>query len=527
MQILILKQFSTLFSRSRRGKRIVFKALHSNKLKKSRLVPAEGAASGRHLLGANFLPLVPSLLALLLVVGCAAPADRTKQLLELDLANRQQAIANLSRTYEAQPEAWTAYSLGILHGAEGDYPAMNQWFDRCHALTAEHDEDITHARLSHWRHEARAGDHAAGEGRWAEAATHLARALEAAPQKKETRLRHVAARVMAFGPGLAEIRTLVAAGRPAPVLRWLEQAARPENASTRLETRVRLTSQLRGARTQTGDAMAAFVASELARLDRDWPAMIQLQEEAAKMGAAEHDLGKPLAAARRATATDLLQQALELFSDERAAAALARLDTAAMVDPDRADIISARQNIRNLESAAGAGAVAEVLALGDLDTAWRSVWMHRLHHQGRLREAAMVAENLLSHPDNLTLRQKNQALRVRVAFSRRVSDLDQARDDLRALLDDGQPHPEVAFLLGDVLLAQSRYEEARHRFEQARAWGDESVALILRLAGVAFSQNDFAAMADWAHIALEEDPDNNEARGLLARARQLGEGGTP
>ncbi len=506
--------------------------LNNKNLKETRALRRSGVDSGWRPWQANFLPLASSLLTLLWLVGCAAPADRTKQLLELDLANREQAIGNLTRNYRTQPEPWVAYSLGVLYGAEGQYQAMNQWFDRCRTLTSEYDEDIIYIRLSHWRDEARAGDQAAAQGDWLAAMEYLARALEAAPEKKETRLRHLAARVMALGPGLEEIRTLVAAGRPAAVHRWLEQAAAPENAASRLETRVRLTSQLRGAGSprgdahdpdaRTADALATFVASELARMDQDWTEMLQLQEQTAALGAGATEFRKPLTAARRGTGTHLLQQALELFAAEKVPAALAKLDTAAMVEPGRADIVAARRNIRNLEKARDAHAVNEVLALGDLDTAWLSVWMHRLHHQGRLREAGLVADHLLNHADALTPRQKNQALRVRVAFSRREGDLEQAGDALRAMLADGRPQPQVAAVLGDVLLAQSRYEEARHRFEQARDWGDDSLALVLRLAGVAFSQNDFRTMAAWAKVALEEEPDNTEARALLAKARQLG-----
>ncbi len=511
--------------------------LNNKNLKETRALRRSGADTRWRPWQANFLPLASSLLSLLWLVGCAAPADRTKQLLELDLGNREQAIGNLTRDYRTQPEPWVAYSLGVLYGAEGQYQAMNQWFDRCRTLTAEYDEDIIYTRLSRWRDEARAGDQAAARGDWLAAMDYLARALEAAPEKKETRLRHLAARVMALGPGLEEIRALVAAGRPAAVHRWLEQAAAPENAASRLETRVRLTSQLRGAGgprgdarnadartadTQTADALATFVASELARMDHDWPEMLQLQEQTAALGAGASEFRKPLAAARRGTGTHLLQQALELFAAEQVPAALAKLDTAAMVEPGRADIVAARRNIRNLERARDARAVNEVLALGDLDTAWLSVWMHRLHHQGRLREAGLVADHLLNHAATLTPRQKNQALRVRVAFSRGEGDLEKAGDALRAMLADGEPQPQVAAVLGDVLLAQSRYEEARHRFEQARDWGDDSVALVLRLAGVAFSQNDFKTMAAWAEVALEEEPDNTEARALLAKARQLG-----
>ncbi len=505
----------------RRRKQNVSKSLQKNNLFVGG--PA-GCANGwplSRLAGANFLPLVSSLLAILWLAGCAAPVDRTKQLLELNLANRQGAIANLTERYAAEPEAWEAYSLGVLHGADRNYEQMNAWFDRCRQLSSEHDEDIAYTRLGHWRDEAAAGDALAAENQWAEAAARFARALKAAPEKNETRLRWIEARVMAFGPGREEIRTLVVADRPAAILRWLENVDGDQQATPRLETRVRLASQLRAANGQPGDALAAFVTAELDRLDRDWLAMARHQQQATAWSEDDSESQALLAASRRTAGTALLQEALELFSAERAPAALAKLDTADLVDPGRADVTGARHNIRNLESAVDARSVAEILALGDLDASWLSVWMHRLYHKGRLREAGMVAQQLLDHPDNLSSRQRNQALRVRVAFSRQVGDLDQAREDLRALLQGGPPQPEVAFLLGDVLLAQSRYEEARVRFEQARAWGDDSLALTLRLAGVAFSQNDYDAMAGWAEVALQQDPANAEALRLRDRARDL------
>lgn len=477
--------------------------------------------------GVRIWPLVSSLLTLLWLAGCAAPVDRTRQLLELDPTDRDGAITELTNRFERTPEAWQAYSLGILHGARGELTTMNTWFTRCRQLSHERDEDIAYARRRHWREEARAGDEAAREGAWARAADHFDRALAATPENEETRLRAVTARIMAFGPGREEIRALAAAGRPAPVLRWLETAAAPEMADRRLETRVRLASQAVAGRSEEGDALVALVAGELARLDRDWPAMARHLERARQLADDDPDILIPLERSRQATATALLQGALELWSVEKAALALATLDTAETLVPGRADIYTARTNIRQLEGATEPREVARILSVGDLDTAWLSVWMHRLHHQERWAEASLVAGYLLDHPDRLTPAIRLQALRIRVAGSRRSGDLDRAREDLRAMLAEDRPQPRVALLLGDVLLAQSRYAEARHRYEQARAWGDDSVALTLRLAGVAFSQNDRQAMTRWAEEALAREPDNAAARALLEKAEPGFEEGNP
>lgn len=512
------------------GKNNVFSLLKSNEIKKlgrwGKFVPEDSRFGA----GTNFRPLMSSLVTLLWLAGCAAPADRTRQLLELDLANRQGTIESLDRQFSARPEAWQAYSLGILYGADGDYKEMNTWFERCRTMTAEHDGDINFARMGHWRDEARAGDEAAAQGQWAEAMTRFEKALLAVPGKKETVERYYEARTLAFGPGLDEIRNLVALEHPEAIYRWLEMVAQEDMAHHRLGIRVRLSSRMNEVAPAPGDDLAHqkaydlahLVCGELARMDRDWLGMDRSFQQIGTGEEASRPLRRQITESRQASATTLLQEALVLWSEENVSAALAKLDTADVVDPDRADVVTARQNIHNLQGARNSAQVAEVLAMGDLDSAWLTVWMHRLHRQGRIQGAGLVADRLLSHPDPLTTDQKSQALRVRVAWSRRQGHLDRACEDLRTLLDDGTPQPEVALLLGDILLAQCHYEEAGLRFEQARRWGLDTVGVSTRLAGVAFSQNDFPAMAAWAASALELDPENEEALALRDRARLLG-----
>jgi len=85
----------------------------------------------------------------------------------------------------------------------------------------------------------------------------------------------------------------------------------------------------------------------------------------------------------------------------------------------------------------------------------------------------------------------------------------------------GAPLPVEAIILGDVLLAQSSYEEALHWYEKAESWGDESVSLILKKARIAFSQDQFSEMEQLALMAAEQDPDNSEVQRILQRARDL------
>jgi tetratricopeptide (TPR) repeat protein len=462
-----------------------------------------------------------ALAGLVLLAGCAAPADRTKQLLELDLANRQGAIESLQKQQTTDPQPWQAYSLGVLFGAEGDYANMNLWFARCSTLSPVHNGEIEFVRLGHWRDEAREADLAAQNSQWPLAVSHLEKALLAVPEKPDTRLRLIEARVMAFGPGLEEIRTLVAAERPEIVYRWLEQAAQPDQADQRLPVRVRLASQIEGTSNENGDALAAYVTGELCRLDGDWLAMDKSYSQSQSLDNTNPERRKQISRARSQVATGLLQNALVHWSFDNVPTALANLDTAEMVDPGRADIVQARRNITALDRAHTSSQVAETLGLGDLDQRWLTFWMSRLYTEGRLRDAGMVSNELLQHADSLNPQQKSQALRVRVAFSRSAGNLDQTRDDLRELLAMGKELPAEAVILGDVLLAQSRYEEARHWFDQARQWGDDSVSLILKKARIAFSQDHFTEMQDLALEASELDPGNKEAQQLLDRAGVL------
>ncbi len=472
--------------------------------------------------GINLLPPVLrirqallGLLALTLAAGCAAPIDRTRQLLELDLAHRQGTIESLQEQLQNQPEPWLAYSLGVLYGADGQYENMNKWFQQCHKMSTELDQDIEYNRLGHWRDESEKADSAAAQGDWALAAAHLEKALAAVPEKQETRLRWLEARLMAFGPGLEEIRTLVTADRPEAVYRWLEMAAATDEDDVRLEVRVRLGSQLSGTNRENGDELAAYVVGELCRLDGDWTGMDKYYRQAGV------SWRKETTTARSQVATGLLQQSLARWSKNQVPAALAKLDTANMVDPDRADVFQARRNMIALNRAQTGSQVAQILSTGDLDQRWLTFWMSRLYARGRMRDAGMVANELLRRPESLSSYEKSQALRVRLAFSRSIGNLDQTRDDLRALLASGDQLPAEAIILGDVLLAQSHYEEARHWFNKAQFWGDNSVSLILKKARIAFSQDQFQEMELLATLATEREPANADAQRMLAQARDL------
>lgn len=477
----------------------------------------------------NFLPPVSKIClavaGLTLLAGCAAPVDRTKQLLELDLANRQGTIESLQKQQQAHPEPWQAYSLGVLYGAEGDYENMNRWFQRCSSSTNTLDQDIEFLRLGHWRDEARGGDLAAKAGDWVTATTRFENALLASPDQPETRLRLIEAKVMAYGPGLEEIRTLVGADQPQALYRWLENIKDPAMSSQRLDVRVRLASQLSGAKYERGDALASYMVGELSRLDGHWLEMDKQFLSALKLDAENSKQIQQIKEARSSVSGLLLKESLVQWSDDRVPQALAKLDTADVVDPDRAEIFLARRNILALEQARTPSQVAETLAVGDLDQRWLTFWMSRLHTKNQLRQGAMVANELMRYPASLTANQKSQALRVRVAYSRSMGNLDQTRDDLRMLLAMGEPLPNEAVVLGDVLLAQSSYEEARHWFDQAQAWGDDSVSLILKKARIAFSQDRFGEMQQLAQAANQREPDNPEALQILKRAQILnGEG---
>lgn len=473
----------------------------------------------------NYLPPVPkiclALAGLFLLASCAAPVDRTKQLVELDLANRQRAISNLQEKQKTNSEPWQAYSLGVLYGAEGEYQNMNLWFARCRTATDIYDEDMEFIRLGHWRDEAQSGDKAADAGQWTSAIPYFEKAILAAPEKSDTRLRLVEARVMAWGPGLEEIRTLANSNHPEAVLRWLEKSNNPESSQQRLEARVRLISQLTGSKGENGDALAAYTVGELCRLDGQWLQMDQYFSQAGKLDA---EYIKPAQQIRNSVSGRLLKESLMQWAEDNVPVALAKLDTADVVTPGRADIFQARSNIIALNRARTPSQVAEVLAVGDLDRQWLTFWMSRLYTKNRLRESGMVANTLLHHEDQLTAGQKSQALRVRVAFSRSMGNLEQARDDLRSLLALGNPLPVEAVILGDVLLAQSSYEEASHWFEKAQGWGDNSVSLILKQARIAFSQDRFGTMEELATAATILEPENQEARNILARAQTLNQG---
>ncbi len=474
---------------------------------------------------ASFLPPVLkihlALAGLVFVASCAAPVDRTKQLLELDLAHRQGTIESLQKQQQAHPEPWQAYSLGVLYGAEGDYRNMNRWFARCGEQTSTLDQDMQFIRLGHWRDEASSGDQAAEAGHWAQAVDRLERAILAAPEKPETRLRLLEARVMAFGPGLGEIRVLVEADQAEAPLRWLEKAADSELSQQRLEVRVRLASQLYGVKNENGDALASFLVGELSRMDGDWLAMDHHFQQTRKLDPANTERNHQLKKARKSVSGLLLKESLACWADDRVPAALAKLDTADVVDPGRAEIFQARRHIMALQRARTSGQVAETLAVGDLDQRWLTFWMSRLHNRNRLSDAGLVANELLRHPDSLTAAQKRQALRVRVAFSRSKADLNQVRDDLRELLAFGDQLPDEAVILGDVLLVQSSYEEALHWYEKAQNWGDNSVSTILKKARIAFSQDRFYEMEKLALEAAEREPLNGEVRIILDRAQAL------
>ncbi|MCP4290569.1 MAG: hypothetical protein GY780_01870 [bacterium] len=448
-------------------------------------------------------------------VGCAVPADRTKQLLELDLDQRESTIKSLEAKQAVQPLAWQAYSLGVLYGADGEYEQMNNWFKKSRRLSDELNTDIEHIRLGHWKDEALKADSEAEAGNWVQAAKHLELALAAAPEQKETHWRWVEARIMAYGPGLEEIRTLAMAQRPEVVYRWLEQNSGPGQSTERLESRVRLASQLNNNNTETGDDLAAYTTGELCRLDGDWVGMDQYYRLAGV------NWRMPTNDARSEVANGLLQQSLVLWSTDQVALSLAKLDTADVVDPDRADVFQARRNIVALNRAKKGSEVAEILATGDLDHRWQTFWMSRLYTRGRLRDAGMVANELLNQRDILSTYEKSQALRVRLAFLRSIGNLEQTRDDLRDLLATGAKLPTEAVILGDVLLAQSHYEEALHWFNKAQVWGDTSVSLLLKKARVAFSQDRFEDMEILAARAVEREPDNLEARQLWDRSRSL------
>lgn len=474
------------------------------------------------MLGINILsPLIKIrhvvlvLVLAVLVNGCAAPVDRTRQLLELDLANRQGTIESLEQQQKALPAPWQAYSLGVLYGVDGQYGLMNTRFENCQELSREYDGDIEYIRLGHWRDESKSADNAAAEGDWAMAAIYLEQALAAAPEKADTRNQWLEARVMAYGPGLEEIRALSTAERPEAIYRWLEKSADPNATDMRLDTRVRLTTQLPNANQETGDELAAFVVGELCRLDGDWVAMDRYYNQAGISWLDE------TGSSRHLVATGMLQQSLVHWSNNQVPAALAKLDTADIVDPDRADIFQARRNMVSLNRAQTGSQVAEILRTGDLDQRWLTFWMARLYSRDRLRDASMVSNELLRRPELLTIYQKSQALRVRVAFSRSIDNLEQARDDLRALLATDQELPVEAVILGDVLLAQSHYEEARHWFNKAQFWGDSSVSLIMKKARVAFSQDNFKEMEMLATLATEREPANVDAQILLTQAQIL------
>ena len=479
----------------------------------------------RSVVGTNFLPPVSKIcLALVgatLVASCAAPVDRTKQLVELDLAHRQGAIQSLQKKQQAQPMPWQAYSLGVLYGAEGDYENMNRWFQRCSSSTNTLDHDIEFIQLGHWRDEAQAGDQAAEAGDWALAVTHFENALLAVPEKPETRLRMVEAKIMAFGPGLEEIRTLVGAEKPQALYRWLEKAKDPALSQLRQDVRVRLASQLSAAQKQNSDALAAYVLGELGRLDGDWEAVDRHFLSAQNLDPENAQQAQQIQSARTSVSGLLLKDSLVQWAGDRVPVALAKLDTADVVDPGRPEIFLARRNIMALERARTPSQVAETLAVGDLDRRWLTFWMSRLYTQNKLREAGMVSNELLRRPNSLTPAQKSQALRVRVSYSRSIGNLDQTRDDLRLLLASGQPLPVEAVILGDVLLAQSSYEESRHWFEQAQSWGDDSVSLILKKARIAFSQDRFVDMEKLALAATQREPDNQEALQILGSAQML------
>jgi len=478
-------------------------------------------------------------------------SDRTRELLELDLADRGRAITQLEGEFDRQPAAWQAYSLGVLYGADEDFAAMNLWFAECRRRTDQYDPKIERIRLEHWRDWARRADGDFEAGRWPEAFEACETALLAAPEKQETRFRLIEARVMAWGPELEEIRALVAADRTAVLDRWLEAvAATPasideveaseassELAASRMDVRVRLASQLRNATRQPADSEAVFVLGELCRLDRDWVGMNYWYEQAGGMLAApgaDTRRAAIMSSNRRLSADQLLGEALLAWSDDRAGLAVARIDTAAMVDLNRGDLVLARRNLEMLLSAEGSTEIRTILAMGDVNPGWLALWMTQLYNHERYREAAQVADALLADspdqdgalPSQATAdpearKRRDQALRIRGAWGIRSGDLEGAARDLKDLLEGGLVDPVTAVTLGDVSMSLSRYEAARRWYGQAAAWSGSTTDLLLRQSRVAFCQGRFPDMLVLMNQALALDGADARVQHLHAEARRL------
>ncbi len=468
----------------------------------------------------SFWPGLPrnlgaALLTAILIVaaGCAVQSDRTSDLVELGLADRNAAISRLEAEDRADPAAWRAYSLGVLHAAAGDYAAMDRWFALCAERGDLHTTRMAAVRREHWRRWAEAADQHFAAGRWAEAERACATALAAEAGHPDTELRQAEAAVMAHGPTPRTVAVLTAADRTAVLDRWLEAAAA---GAVDAAARARVAADLVAAPTLP---MGAFVLGELARLAGDHAAMARWYD--ATGGLLDTDHRDVMTAERRAAHHRHLAAALAAWATGGQDQCLAHLDTAAAVLPGDEATALARARAVVLDRAAGSDAVARVLSDPTLDDAWLEAWFTRLGAAGRLDEAVVVADHLLAPARNAPPDLVRRIRRARAAGLASRGHWDAAAADLRALLDGPGDEAALATALGDVLLAGSRWDDARAAFARAARAGGPTLALHKRQARAAFGAGRWHELLSHSEAALALDPADAEARRLQQQATQL------
>ncbi len=474
--------------------------------------------------GASFWSGVPRFLrgvlggaVLWAAVGCAVQSDRTSDLLELELADRDAAISRLEAEDRAAPAAWSAYSLGVLFAADGDYAAMDHWFTICAERGDLYDGRMAALRRDHWRRWARQADDDFAAGRWAEAERACTLALDAEPGHEDTELRRTEASVMAHGPTPIDLAVLTAADRTAVADRWLEAVAAGAVEATTVEG---VATALAAAPTLP---IGAFILGELARCEPDYAAMARWY---AATGGVLDDAHRGAMAAGRAAAHELLlNEALIAWSAGDQAACLGCLDTADLVRPgdDSAAQIRARAVV--LAAADSPEAVARVLTDPSLDDAWLEAWLGRLRARGRADEAIVVCDALLMPSRGTDPQLIRRARLARASLLADRGAWDAAAFDLRALLEppsgDAADDVAVATALGDVLLNGSRWEDAARWYGQAAAWNGDDAELCKRQARAAFGAGRWDELLRHAEAAVALAPADAEARRLLEQAQLL------
>ncbi len=451
--------------------------------------------------------------------GCAVREDRTAELLSLDLVDRADAVARLQAEDRTEPTAWRAFTLGSLQAEAGDYAAMTTWFATCLERDPGFAPDVEAVRSRHWKRWAEEADAAFAAGHWADAERLCTVALTVDAHHDDTVLRRHEAAVMAHGPTPAGVAALTAADRTAAVDRWLEHAL---GGGVTADARARVAA---GLAVDPVFPMGAFALGELARAAGDDAAMGRWYDRTQGLLDAHHR--DVMAANRQSAQVRFVNAALAAWAAGDQAGALAAFGAAEAVRPGAADVAALRARAVALDAARGEAAVTAALEHPDLDDAWLEAWLVRLHAAGRTDDAVLVADRLLQPVRRAAPDVVRRARRVRASCLAARGQWDAAAHDLRLLLDppsgDRAVDATTAIALGDVLMSNSRWNDAIPWYASAEQWGGETAALHKRQARAAFGAGRIAEFERHARAALVLAPGDAEAQDMVNQAGLLPE----